>query len=189
MLLAQIDAIQDKRRQEWAPKETLYLQLTQTAITNLRKVFATESREEIEDRLLLDLSIFAIDKYVAPDNSTPLGQYSLYGSEFHYQIVVDKLKGTHLVILNAWRLSPTLVERRRENAYTPNVDLRFGVPLDPYGCEQYILRLREELEKHATESELRQRELRELELFRTWDRVLKAKEDLERGKEKPLAGC
>jgi hypothetical protein len=41
----------------------------------------------------------------------------------HYQVVVDKLKGTHFVVLNAWKLSPTLVERRRENTYVPNVDL------------------------------------------------------------------
>jgi serine/threonine protein kinase len=135
VLLAQLDAIQEKRREAWAPKETLYLQLTQTAVINLRKAFTSESKEQIEERLTQDLSVFAIDRYVAPDNSSPKGQYSVYGSEFHYQVVVDNLKGAHLVVLNAWRLSPTLVERRRENAYVPNAEFKFGIPTDIFKGE------------------------------------------------------
>ena len=120
------------------------------------------------------------------DNTRPEGQYSIYGGEFEYQIVIDKVKGTHLVILHVWHLSPTLAERRREGGYVPNYDLRFGLPTELLKSKQNVLHLCEEFEKH--QDELRAKELadREQELFRVWDKVLRAKEDLERGKEQPL---
>jgi len=186
ILLTELDKIHDRRKVEWAPKETLYLQLTQKAITNLRKSFPHESQNEIENALQHDLVVFGFAPYVAPDNSRPEGQYSLYGTEFHYQVVIDKYKDAHFVILNLWKLSPTLIEKRRETAYVPNYDLRFGLPVEHLRSKQIILQLREECEKH--QGELREKELadREQELFRVWDRMLRAKEETERGKAQPL---
>jgi superfamily I DNA and/or RNA helicase/serine/threonine protein kinase len=186
VLLTELERIQEKRKAEWAPREPFYLQLTHKAISNLRKHFPHESQEEIENALQQDLGVFAFLPYTAPDNSRPEGQYSIYGSEFEYQVVIDKLKETHMVILNAWRFSPTLVEKRRESGYVPNYDLRLGLPTDTVKSKQIVLQLCEECEKH--QAELRAKELadREQELFRIWDKVLRAKEDVERSKEQPL---
>ena len=130
--------------------------------------------------------MFAFLPYTAPDNTRAEGQYSIYGSEFEYQVVVDKLKETHLVILNVWRFSPTLVERRREAGYVPNYDLRFGLPTEVLKSKQTVLHLCEECEKHQAELQAKDLADREQELFRIWDKVLRAKEEVERDKEQPL---
>lgn len=186
VLLSELDRIHDRRKVEWAPREVVFLKLSQKVLTNLRKYYPHESQTEIEKNLQQDLNVFAFAPYIAPDNTRPEGQYSLYGTDFQYQVVVDKYNEAHLVVLNAWQLSPTLIEKRRETAYTPNHELRFGLPVDHLGAKHVLLRLREECEKH--QRNLQEKELadREQELFRVWDRVLRAKEDTERGKEQPL---
>ena len=176
VLLARIDAIQEMRREDYTPKELVYLTLTQNALNSLRKVFPAESKSTVEQVLTQDLSSFVIDRYTAPDNSTPSGQYSLYGFEFAYQAVIDKLKGAHFAVINAWRPSATLVERLREGAYAPNAEARFDTPKDAFKAERYLLHLQEQLGLHLAQNEAKRLELQDLEIFRVWDKVLKAKE-------------
>lgn len=184
VLLARIEAIQERRREDYTPKELVYLSLTQNALNSLRKVFPAESKGTVEQALTQDLASFVIDRYTAPDNSTPSGQYSLYGFEFAYQVVIDKLKGDHFAVINAWCPSATLVERLREGAFAPNADARFDAPKDAFKAQRYLLHLQEQLGLHLTQNEAKRLELQDLEIFRVWDKVLRAKEDIERAKEK-----
>lgn len=186
VLLAQLGNIQSQRQISWVRKDEIYLEISQKAFTSLTKEFPEKSKDEICTYVLNDLNtVCGIVSYQSkiPESAE---QFSLYGTGFWYHLVLHNVTKAQLVILNAGKLSSTILEERREKAFTPALSFRFGRPPDLENARDLLLTLREGLDRHEAELRTQALERKEQELFATWAGILKVKTDLEKLKEQPI---
>lgn len=186
VLLSQLEVIQAPREIAWVKREDIYLELSASALEKLRKESPNKTRDEICAILAADLkAVCGIAPYQSNiPNSTE--QFSFYGASYSYHIALHRTDPGLLVILNAARLSAAVLEQRRESVFIAAINPRFGKPYDSSAAKGALLNLREGLEKHQAELQIREAEAREQELFRVWSSVLKLKTELERRKEHPI---
>jgi len=186
VLLADIEVIQSRRQVAWIKKQDVYLELSSSAARKLADIFADKTREEIYALILEDLNTIC---GITPYESNVPGsteQYSLYGASNAYHVGIQRGDECRLVIINASPLSSGLLEQRREKAYAPAFNFKFGKPERLEAARRAILTLREQLEQYEAEIKLKDREYQELKVFRTWDGILKIKTAIEKEKELPI---
>jgi len=186
VLLAQLECIESQRQISWIRKEEVYLELSQKAHTNLTKEIQGKTKDEICTFILSDLNaIFGMVPYQSkiPDSAE---QFSLYGTELWYHVALHNVTKAQLVVLNAGKLSSSILEERRERAFLPSVTFKFGRPVDMEKAKGVLLTLREGLDRHEAELRTEALERKEQELFATWSEILKVKTDLEKQKEQPI---
>ena len=186
VLLAQLGNIESQRQILWVRKDDIYLEISQNAFVNLGKELQERSKDEICIRVLNDLNtICGIVAYQSklPDSSE---QFSLYGTELWYHVALHNVTKAQLVILNAGKLSSTILEERREKAFMPALSFKLGRPPDLEAAKGTLLTLRERLDRHEADLRTQALERKEQELFVTWAGILKVKTDLEKLKEQPV---
>jgi len=186
VLRAQLEAIKTQRQITWVRKEEIYLEISQNAYTNLAKQFRQKSKDEICTHILNDLnSACGIVTYQSeiPGSAE---QFSLYGTELWCHVALHKITKAQLVILNAGKLSSSILEERRDKAFAPALSFRLGRPSALEEAKGILLTLREGLDLHEAELRTQALERKEQELFATWGGILKVKTDLEKQKEQPI---
>src|SRR5262249_22242083 len=115
-----------------------------------------------------------------------VGQYTLYGATFSLHVGVNQNGLPTLTIINARRSSPTILEKRREFAYTCTNKFVFARPRELIEANNHLLTLQEQVETFQRELAEKAERQKEEELFRVWSSVLRAKTEFERRKERPL---
>jgi serine/threonine protein kinase len=186
VLLAELDALQQKRsRSQLTRKYPCYLQLTRSAVKNLRSEFQI-SEQEIEKALLEDLNAgCAVSKKSGDRNNgrSSDNQYSIFGFSYRYLVAAEQ---DHLVIINAQSFSSAILEQNRERSYQPSYEFRFGKPLVRWEAEDIIQELRLSIEEHEANLRQSRSEGEKQRIFRIWGDVLRAKTDWEQRREKAL---
>ncbi len=116
-----------------------------------------------------------------------VGEFRLLGQSYTYHCKIDDRNQDHLVVFGA-RLPPSdeLMERWRERAWPAPFSFAYGAPSSTSDglrrLEQFRLGLLEHHEKLKLDQAKREQEA----LFATWDAILRAKREAERGQVKPL---
>ena len=146
-----------------------------------------KSRDDLQVLIAADLNLLCGITPYQSNVPGPAEQFSLYGAEFWYHATLHSGNRAQLVIINAGKVSSSILEEQRERAYVPVLTFKFGQPRDLGRAKNTLLNLREGLERHQAEVRAQEIEQREQELFRTWAAILKLKNDLERKKEQPIA--
>ena len=185
VLLAELDPIGTQREQAWVERQDVYLVLTNKAWTNLLKELPGKTKYDIQSAVAGDLNLQC---GIAPyqGNSDFVEQFSFYGAEFWYHAVLHQNKA-QVVILNAGKVSPSILEERREKAYVPPFAFKFDQPREFEHAKSMLLDLREGLARHLAEARAQEFDEMEQELFRRWAAILKVKSDIEREKEQPIS--
>lgn len=186
VLASQLDSIQSQREINWVQKQTVYLELSQAAFTKLSKEFPEKTKEQLSLMIASDLNtVCGVVPFQSkvPDSTE---QYSLYGMTLSYHVAVHRQNGAQWVILSAGQLSTTILEEKREKAYSPSTLFRFGRPNDLEEAKTSLLAIREGMDRHQKELQIQAAERKEQELFSIWAGVLKVKTDIEREKEQPV---
>lgn len=186
VLIAQLEAVQSQREIAWVEKRDIFLEISQNALTHLLKEFPAKNKEQICAVISNDLNaLCGVVPYQSkvPDSSE---QYSLYGAALWYHVGIHKTNAAQLVIINAGQLSTTILEEKREKAYSPAVTFRFGRPADLEEAKANLLMIREGLDRHQNDLRIQAVERKEQELFATWAGILKVKTDIEKEKEQPI---
>lgn len=193
LLLEALDAINEARKQHWADKTIYHLQLMRKARESLRLAFPGESEQSLQRLVLDDLNDvagFARYKPARRDDGGQVfdsnGHYLLVGANLKYHVAVDQRSGAHLVVFNAWKGSSAQLEGTRQNTFIPLCSFAFGIPPDGAAAAEELRSLALSIEEHEADLNVRESERRELELFQVWNRILTAKADIERAKERPL---
>jgi len=187
VLMAELDSIHKERSREWVIPQDVFLELTSKATQALRADFGEHSLDKLHRLVIEDLnSITAIERY---ENKDPSGgdHFSLYGSTLSLHIAVSRAERPSLVVINATRLSSTLVEGKRERAMPIHCNFSIGSPPDEAKAAAVLLDLRIAIEAFEKQQAVVTAEWKETELFRSWNAILGAKTDVEKRKEKPLA--
>jgi hypothetical protein len=132
VLLAELNAIQEKRSQTHSAKKRLcYLKLTRNALNNLTNELDV-SQDEIHKIILEDLNTACgITRYrkfsaASPDEEFPAGHYSIFGVSYKYHVAVGQ---EYIDIINAQTLPSSTLEQNRERAWVPPYEFKFGKPL------------------------------------------------------------
>ncbi len=187
VLMAELDLIHKERSREWVIPQDVFLELTSKATQALRADFGEHSLDKLHRLVIEDLnSITAIERY---ENKDPSGgeHFSLYGSTLSLHLAVSRSERPSLVVINATRLSSTLVEGKRERAMPIHCNFSIGTPPDEAKAAAVLLDLRIAIEAFEKQQAVVTAEWKETELFRSWNAILGAKTDVEKRKEKPLA--
>lgn len=193
LLLEELDKVNDERKQYWQERTSFYLSLTNLARESLRLAFPGESDTAIQRLILGDLNDVAGFASWAPirkgENSAPQqidGHFQVFGANIKYHFAVDKQTQAHFAIVNAWKSSSAQLENLRLSAFVPSCHFAFGLPPDQTNASEDLRSLALAVEEHEADRKVRDAERRELELFQVWSRILKAKSDIEKSKERPL---
>jgi len=187
VLLAKLDGIQESRHAEIARLEPIYLELSAHAVVQLRCEFPAESKDEIQAALLEDLeTVWGIEPY-SPQGGTPVaGHYSVYGSQYSLHVATHQSGLPILAVVNARRVSPTLLEKLRDSTFLAGCRFVFGAPHDLISANKSLKELLLQVDFHQSRLRAYAIEQREFDLFRSWYSILKAKTDMERRREHPI---
>lgn len=190
VLLADLNSIQEKRSQiQSTKKRPCYLQLTNTALKNLRNILDISQETNIQKIILEDLNSGCgiSTKKNSADNPAAEGScenhYSIYGFSYRYHIAVER---EHLVIINAQDFSSAILEQNRERAWIPPYEFKFGIPLVRWEAEEVIRELQFSVEEHEANLRQTRAEEEKQRLFRVWWDILRAKADWEKNREKAI---
>jgi serine/threonine protein kinase len=186
VLLARLDAIQEERQAVTRKRESIYLELSSYAITQLRVDFPSDSKEEIQVALAEDINTVCGVAQYSPTDQPVTGHYTLYGATYSLHVALNQTGSPILTVINARKLSPTILEKRREFACPSSNRFVFGRPGNLVEAHNHLLSLQEQVEVFQRELAETAERQREEELFRTWSSVLRAKTELERKKERPI---
>ncbi len=188
VLLAELENVAELREAGYRKKDPIYLQLHGAGFRKAKAIFQTTDLREAQSLIREDIdSVCGIARQ--QDNAQRSGniRFTLIGSSCAYVAALDGTSQAHLVIIDLWRSQPSVLEKMREDAYTPRLySFVFGYPSEVLSAKEKLLALQIELDRHASELAVKRLERAEDELFRTWANTLKAKADLERVREQPL---
>lgn len=189
VLLAELNSIQEKRSQTHSVKKRdCYMKLTTTALNNLQNLLDSP-QNEIQKIILEDLNsgcgILPYQKSNAANqaNESSEGHYSIFGFSYRYHVAVDR---DCLVIINAQDFSSAILEQKRERAWIPPYEFKFGRPLIRSEAEEVIRELQFSVEEHEANLRQTRAEEEKQRLFRVWLDILRAKTDWEKNREKPI---
>jgi hypothetical protein len=147
-LLAAIESVQRLRQASWVKRDTIFLELTSNALQKLLKEFPAKNKDEICALIVTDLQAACGITSYKSDIPGSTEQFSMFGAALSFHLALHSANKYQLVILNASKLSPTIIEQRRDRAYVPCNEFRFGRTDEPYKAEAALLTLREQLELH-----------------------------------------
>ena len=109
-------------------------------------------------------------------------RFTLIGSSCAYVAALDGTSQAHLVIIDLWRSQPSVLEKMREDAYTPRLySFVFGARSEVLSAKKNCSLFRESSIATLQNWPLNHSERAEDELFRTWANTLKAKAYFGRG--------
>ena len=187
ILKSEIERIQNRRKVEWVEKKRFYLQPTNKWLRRLQEELSL-SADDLKNTLLEDLNTECGISPYKKENRDVSGQYNISGVNFSYHVTIDNFSGDHLVILNVSKQSNSLLEGRRENSWILPYEFTFERPWNWSETEgtQIVIELQQKVYEFQDDLKEKQKEEREQHLFRVWSNILKAKTEVEKGKETPL---
>src|SRR2546425_1377549 len=141
---ARIDAVQEEGRAATRKPENIYLELSAYAINQLRAEFPTESKNEIQAALAEDINAVCGVAPYQPADQLVAGHYTLYGANYSLHVGMNQSGVPDLTVINARKLSPSLLEKRREFAYPSDNRFVFGRPIDLIEAKRHLLNLQEQ---------------------------------------------
>lgn len=190
VLLAEIEAVQRRRRQEWRTSPVIYLRLTKKAISQIAETLETGSNPQDLSKLVEeDLAAGAYLQYMLQQQVQPpkLSREDiwLYGDGWRYHLKRDS-KDPVFVIVSAKTLPQHLIDRYKENAWLAPFQFRLAAPINHTLAEQTLNSFLEQLEDFHIRREEQEKQRESERIFGQWNRQLLAKEHLESAREDPL---
>ncbi len=192
VLLAELNAIQEKSKIGVTKKRPCFLELTSKCLNRLQSELKISSEVEIKKIIIDDLnneSNCGIRPYKFKDDaddSSREDHYEIYGAAYRYHIKVDASRRTHLVIFNAWSTPYSQLEQRRERAWTLPYEFKLGTPLNIYEAVEVIQELQDAVIEYESHQKEREDEKEKQRIFQVWWDILRAKTDWEKNREKPI---
>lgn len=169
-----------------SPLTTHYLALTAAGRQGVLAALALSEELQVVPAIEEDLAGgFGISRYV--ENGKPQeGKFEIFGAVLRLIAVVDEATRDRLRIISARSLPPSLLEKRRERAYSGRISFKVGDPPNRVEAQNALVELQVALAEHADELSEQDRASEEERTFWTWKSTLKAKEQIEREREAPI---
>lgn len=187
VLLSELDIIHRARSTEWIKKEDIFLELTYTATQALRSELGEHDIETLKQRVCEDLNSGAAIERKRVEAPAVGKHFSLFGGSLSLHVATSDSGRPQLAVINAVRLSSTIIEAKRERAMELHCRFKIDSPVDERGASATLLDLHAALDRFEAERDEQEALRKETELFRNWSSILGAKTEVEKKKERPLA--
>jgi hypothetical protein len=187
--LAQIEQIQARRRGVWKRPDACFIKLGAKVRDQMMGYLEVDDAREVEKAICQDLSGepgFEPMKARDGEEQRETTHLSLYGAEFRYHVARDRATKDRFFVFGVWPQESSLLERRREAAFRPLLDVRVGEPPNRSAAKQFHDGLEERLQQFLAERMLAEREQERMRIMWTWKSTLDAMGDLEREREAPI---
>ena len=192
VLLAELNAIQEKRLESYqAKKGTCYLKLT-SKVDNIINELRANSQSEAENFIIQDLNTnCAICRFEkrnpqALENKYEENQYKIFANDYSYHVKIDDRDQNKLIILSIMTLPSSILEENRNRYWKPPYNFKFDNFFNKNEAKRIISNIKLSVEEYEAEVRQKQSEDEKQRLFRTWDNILKAKTDWEKEHQSPL---
>jgi serine/threonine protein kinase len=186
VFLAELDAMQEFRGARSEPKQQIFVEISPNALKGLFIMHPESTREELESLLVSDLNVVCGMTSIFEANRANSETITLFGGSFICRAYVALPDEDHLYIVSVSELSPTVVERRRNDSMAANVLFKRGRPGLSFAGRESINSLRDQLEGFRLKRIAQEAQNQENKLFRLWSSVLEAKTAIEKAKENPI---
>jgi len=187
--LAQIEQIQARRRGAWKRPDVCFIKLSPKARSQMAAYLELDEAREVEKAICQDLSGEPGLEPMKPrdgDEDRESGHLNAYGAEYRYHLARDRATKDRFFVFGAWPQDSSLLERRREAAFRPLLDIRVAEPPDRQQAQRFHDELEERLQQFLAERKLAEREQERMRVLWTWKSTLDAMADLEREREAPI---
>lgn len=187
-LLYDLERIWLNRKKRFEPPRTCYLKLTFRAEEYVRKILGVSvTHSEIRHFILTDLNTtfgIKVQDKIANIETNQIIQYEIYGETCRYIAVVDNREENHLVVKQVKLQSPAFLEKLREESWIPTArfDFQEGKPLNNNDAINAIKYLQTEVDWFEQELAAEKRAKAEQKLLDTWEAILRAKTEYDKGK-------
>jgi serine/threonine protein kinase len=183
VLLAEIEQLTPRPKIE--KNEIIVINLTMKVRQILQYDMNLDSSHEEEGFVEKDLEnvrIMQEDSREKPDGSDPDFALSLLGSKYGY--IAVRTEPTNLTLVSAYEFLPSLMERKRDEAFEPSAYFKFkGYP---ESSKVAIERLQQAIIGFSADFKSAQIDIRKQAIYKVWLNLLNAKTDLEAIKRKKL---
>ena len=187
VLLSELDLIHKERSRQWIKKEDIFLELTYTATQALRSELDEHDIETLKRRVCEDLNSGAAIERKRVEAPASGQHFSLFGGSLSLHVATSESGRPQLAVINAARLSSTIIEAKREHAMELHCKFKIETPVDEQRADATLLDLQAALDRFEGERAEQEALRKETELFRNWSAILGAKTEVEKKKERPLA--
>lgn len=183
VLLAELQTKQSLLQQATEIKHKIYLQLSNTALRNLKNELGDNiSESEIKNILLTDLKEgCGIEK-----KNGEVNHYSISAVRYSYHVAID---ANCMTIINVRSISPAQLERNRERSLPLNNFYEFDFNKPAYASfdtNEILNELQNKIEEYASDLKQLRLEEEKQRVFRIWGQILSAKSDWERKRKSSL---
>lgn len=182
--LAELRQIHDARRRVGLKSREIFLDIMPSAERVLVEYLGL-SAHEVPDYVVTDLADaagFYFDKTDHSGNSDLM----IAAGAFLYRCRRHFGRQGVLAIVNASRVSPSILERYRNDALQTPVAFRRSDPISPMRAEETLDALYVDISDSVAESLERRERAREQESFRVWRSILEAKRQIENERGAPV---
>ncbi|MEO8351354.1 MAG: AAA domain-containing protein [Chthoniobacteraceae bacterium] len=185
LLLARLERVRQQEQRTSVQRRTCPLVLTANARTRLRQACeGVETEQQAASLIEADLEEASALQF-ADDTDPQTGvsqrkedEFWIFGSTLRLRVGIDRRDPSHLAIISASRPdSPTSLERQRETGWVPPFRFRYGRPPSGTQGRAVMDELRRGMETFADAAASRQAAQDEEKLFRTWQDMLRLRED------------
>ncbi|MDG7001137.1 MAG: AAA family ATPase, partial [Nitrososphaerota archaeon] len=187
VLLSELDLVHKERSRQWIKKEDIFLELTYTATQALRSELDEHDIETLKRRVCEDLNSGAVIERKRVEAPASGQHFSLFGGSLSLHVATSESGRPQLAVINAARLSSTIIEAKREHAMELHCKFKIETPVDEQRADATLLDLQAALDRFEGERAEQEALRKETELFRNWSAILGAKTEVEKKKERPLA--
>jgi serine/threonine protein kinase len=187
VLRAELETIDLERQTFVRERPRYHLKLTPSAVQSCEVIWPNFSPKQTQIEICKDLAEVCGIAPQFDDFANRLvreGYFRLLGAQNRYHVAVDNATRGCLVILKVIKSSPTALENQREHALQLNCGFTFASPVAD--APQALMLLQQSVEEHSSDELASARKRSEEELFQSWSKLLSAKHDLEKARERPL---
>ena len=188
VLLTELNSIASERERKDSSPTLCWVEVPKKYAQKLQASLEVSSVDEVQQRLSSELrGPCAIEPKQKSGKSVHVDQhYMIHASSCSMHVAVDKASNDHLYAFNAWSVSQSECEHRREVAWVAPFSFKLGRPKLRSKGEEAIRRLKVGVEEHQSELRLLRAQREEQRLFTTWGGLLRARLELERLKNPPI---
>jgi serine/threonine protein kinase len=187
-LLGKLLEIQEAREKRFAEKsEVCYVSLHPKTLARLKEELHLpegQIHSRIEEDLNFACGIKTYKNFQRDDGKQNAeNHFRIFSDSFSFHAAADE---SVLTILNVRFLTPSLLEREREEAFEPNLNFKVGKPIHLSTAKQLVRQLVLSVAEFEEDLKLHKEEAEKERVFEVWRNILRAKLDWEREKQPPL---
>lgn len=151
-----------------------YLKLTKNSTQQLEIYLNTNGKSSIESAVSMDLNeVCGVERIHDSDH------YSFIAANFRYRVAIDNESKKYFSIIGVQKQESWLLEKFRENTYSPHVTYYIGTPPISSKVKEHTMVFLDGLSEYESNAFSRNKEFRERKLINTWKAQLRLQFDLE----------